>query len=70
MPLVHVEWLAGRSHETKAAVAKEITDALVRHAGADPGHVWIIFEDRSPADWAAGGRILAPPPAPPMDGGQ
>lgn len=68
MPLVRVEWLAGRGADAKAAVAREITDTLVRHAAADPSHVWIIFEDRSPADWAAGGRILAPPPAA-ADGG-
>jgi len=64
MPIVRVEMLAGRSQETKQKIAEEITAALVRHAGAQPPHVYVIFDDVAPADWAVGGQFFKPAAAP------
>jgi 4-oxalocrotonate tautomerase len=64
MPIVRVEMLAGRDAETKQRIASEITETLARHAGSDPAHVYVMFDDVAHADWAVGGRFFTPPTAP------
>lgn len=64
MPIVKVEMLAGRDAATKERIAAEITDVIVRNAGSDPAHVYVMFSDVAHADWAVGGRFFPAPPAP------
>lgn len=67
MPIVRVEFLAGRSQETKQKIAEEITATIVRHAGSEPPHVYVIFDDVAPNNWAVGGQFFKPAASP---GGQ
>lgn len=59
MPIVNVAMLEGRSDEVKAAVAKEITDTLVRHLGSAPEHIYITFEDVPNNNWATAGVLFS-----------
>ena len=45
MPYVHVELFEGRTVEQKAAIAKEITETISKHAGAPTSGIYIIFND-------------------------
>jgi 4-oxalocrotonate tautomerase len=63
MPTIHVEWLAGRSQEVKNQVAKELTQVLVDRTAVEPGHVYVIFKDVEPQDWAVGGVCFPAKPA-------
>jgi 4-oxalocrotonate tautomerase len=61
MPTVIVYWSPGRSPEQKAAVVREMTDALVREGGARREDVLIIFQDIQPGDAGRGGVMLGQP---------
>lgn len=64
MPLVRIEMLAGRSADLKQELASEITSLIARLCRSDPAHVWVIFDDVQPRDWAVAGRTFdAPAPA-------
>jgi 4-oxalocrotonate tautomerase len=58
MPIVRVEMWTGRTHEQKAELAKEITEAVARIAKTSPDHTIVIFDDIDKSNWAEGG-ILA-----------
>jgi 4-oxalocrotonate tautomerase len=62
MPMITVDWLAGRSAEQKRDLAKAITDAFIAIAKVTPEQVWIAFNDVPRSDWAMGGKLLAPSP--------
>lgn len=62
MPIVTVEWFAGRTREQKEAVATRVTAALAEEGGARTEDVWVVFRDVDPGDWAVGGRLSAPSP--------
>jgi 4-oxalocrotonate tautomerase len=59
MPYVRIEMLSGRSDDQKAALAKAVTDAMVAHAGATPGSVFVVFQDVPASDWAVGGTLIS-----------
>ncbi|MGY4828536.1 tautomerase family protein [Sphaerotilaceae bacterium SBD11-9] len=58
MPVVRVTWFSGKTAEAKSAVAKEITDSIVRHTTTDPSHIYVVFEDVAPSDWAGSGKMF------------
>lgn len=45
MPFIHVELVEGRSNAQKAALAKEIAEAVVKHTGAAKSAIHVIFTD-------------------------
>ena len=55
MPIVKIELFKGRSREQKAALAKEITDAVTRVMGVKPESTHVIFYDIEKSDWAHAG---------------
>lgn len=59
MPYVRIEMISGRSEDQKAEVAKAVTDALVNHAGATPGSVFVVFQDVPASDWAVSGTLIS-----------
>jgi 4-oxalocrotonate tautomerase len=59
MPVVTVDWVAGRSPEQKREVAERITAAVSEIGGAKAGSVWVVFNDVAPEDWAIGGKLVA-----------
>lgn len=63
MPIVRLEMLAGRSPELKQRLASEVTALVARLCQSDPEHVYVIFNDVQPQDWAVAGRLFAPPAA-------
>ncbi len=61
MPIVRVEWLAGRTEDQKAAVAEGIAEVMRVQAGVKPESLFIVFEDVARTDWATGGVLASRP---------
>lgn len=59
MPLVIVKMLAGRSADQKRALAKEITEVVVRVAKTTTEQVDVVIEDHDPGNWAKGGVLFS-----------
>ena len=59
MPYVNIKLVEGRSAEAKKALANDITDAIVRHCGGAPDHVYVVFEDIPATDFIVGGQTVA-----------
>jgi 4-oxalocrotonate tautomerase len=57
MPVVTIEWFAGRSPEQKSEIAKKVTEALSESGGVPADQVWIKFVDLPKSEWAIGGQI-------------
>lgn len=64
MPTIRIEMLQGRSQETKQEIATEITALMGRILGAEPGHVYVQFEEWTPNNWSVGGKFLGAAAAP------
>jgi phenylpyruvate tautomerase PptA (4-oxalocrotonate tautomerase family) len=56
MPVVTIEWFAGRDADIKKDVVDKVTAALVDN-GVPQEQVWIKFIDVPRSDWAIGGEI-------------
>ena len=63
MPVVKVEWIAGRSYEQKQTLAREITDSMARVTGLDAANIWVVFEDVPRENWSVGGKLRGEPKA-------
>lgn len=61
MPIVRVTMAAGRNKEQKSALARDITEALMRRCGADASNVNILFEDVELDDWLVGSDAISEP---------
>ena len=61
MPIVRVTMAAGRSKEQKTALARDITEALMRRCGADASNVNILFEDVELDHWLVGSDVISEP---------
>lgn len=61
MPYVKIELISGRTREQKALVAKDVTEALVKHTKARPEDISIVFQDVAANDWAQSGDLLGKP---------
>ncbi len=59
MPYVLVQMLSGRSKEVKAGIAKDVTEALHKHAGTSPDGTMVVFQDVERDSWASGGALLS-----------
>jgi 4-oxalocrotonate tautomerase len=57
MPVVRVTWFEGKEAKAKEAVAKEITESIVKNTGTDPSYIYVIFEDVKATDWAGAGKL-------------
>ncbi|WP_429817428.1 tautomerase family protein [Ensifer sp. B1-9] len=55
MPVIRVDWLAGRSQEQKQEVAEVFTRELSRIAKCSRDDVQIVFVDVERKNWAVGG---------------
>ncbi|HZQ06174.1 MAG TPA: tautomerase family protein [Anaerolineae bacterium] len=58
MPTLILRWSPGRTDEQRAAVARGITDVLVREGNARAEDVLIFFEEILPGHWAKGGQLF------------
>ena len=59
MPVVTVDWVAGRTIGQKRELATRITAAVAEVGGLEPTAVWVIFNDVAREDWAVGGQLVA-----------
>ncbi len=57
MPVVTVEMWEGRTLEQKRALVRAITEAMVRHAGAQPDHLHVIIHEVPRQDWGRAGVL-------------
>jgi 4-oxalocrotonate tautomerase len=57
MPVVRVTWFEGKDATAKKAVAKDITESIVKHTGTDASYIYVVFEDIKPSDWAGAGKL-------------
>ncbi len=62
MPIVRIEISKGRSFETKAKIAADITRAIVEHTGLAAEKVMIFFTDIPRYEQAVGGHMREQPP--------
>lgn len=59
MPTIIVNWLEGRTEDTKKAVAKGITEVINKEAGAPPENVTIMFNDLPKTNIAKAGKLFS-----------
>jgi len=59
MPIVRIEMLKGRTLEQKEALVETITNAMTEIAKIPREHVWVIIDEVSGDNWAAGGVLLS-----------
>ena len=59
MPMVTVEWAAGRSQDDKDKVARQIVAAVDEVSGVGKANVWVRFEDVETTDWYLGDDSIA-----------
>jgi 4-oxalocrotonate tautomerase len=59
MPIVRVELWKGATKETKAKLAKAITNDVVTIANKKPQSVIVLFTDFEKEDWAIGGELAS-----------
>ena len=59
MPFVKIEMLSGRSDEAKRALVRDVTEAVARNTGSDPGHIQVLLLEHAPGNWSLGGAMLS-----------
>lgn len=57
MPYVNVQITKGATRDQKAALVKDITDALVRTLGKKPEHTHIVIQEIAEEDWGFSGML-------------
>ena len=63
MPNIYVQWLKGRTDETRERVARAFTEALTSIEGThikDPEHVVVTFMEAEPGQDFVGGEATRP----------
>jgi 4-oxalocrotonate tautomerase len=55
MPVVTVQMWTGRTPTQKRALARAITEAMVRHADAKPTNLHVIIQEVPKENWALAG---------------
>jgi 4-oxalocrotonate tautomerase len=65
MPEIVMYAVAGRSSEQKKALMKDITDAVVKHFGVQPGQVVISLVETEKHNKMKGGVLFSEMTAPP-----
>jgi 4-oxalocrotonate tautomerase len=59
MPIVRVELWKGATRETKAKLAKAITNDVATIANKRPQNIIVLFTDYEKEDWAIGGELAS-----------
>ncbi|RLA78747.1 MAG: 4-oxalocrotonate tautomerase [Deltaproteobacteria bacterium] len=59
MPIVRIDMIEGRTIEQKRKIVEEITDTLVRVAGAKAEDVCIVIVDHPRHNLASEGKLLS-----------
>jgi 4-oxalocrotonate tautomerase len=59
MPIVRVELWKGATKETKAKLAKAITNDVATIANKRPQNILVLFSDYEKENWAIGGELAS-----------
>ena len=59
MPIIRVEMWKGATKETKAKLAKALTEATSEIANKPPEYINVLFVDYEQQDWAIGGELAS-----------
>jgi len=59
MPIVRVELWKGATKETKAKLAKAITNDVATIANKRPENILVLFSDYEKENWAIGGELAS-----------
>ena len=60
MPILEVHLLSGRPDAVKAALVRELTDAVHRTLGSAPERIQVLLREYPDGAWSAGGQPLVP----------
>jgi len=55
MPIVHIYFLEGRTHEQKETMMKKVTEAICDTLAVEPEKVRIVLNEKSTDDYSVGG---------------
>ena len=58
MPFVRVTMMP-RDGEVRKALARDISEAVIKHCKVTPEHVWIVFEEPQRSSWSFGGKLAS-----------
>lgn len=61
MPIVRIELFPGRTAQTKASLAREITKVFQDVAGVPGTAITVMFFEVAPSDWVVAGEPHANP---------
>lgn len=59
MPMVQISMISGRTKEQKAALAQDVTEAVMKHTGASRDGTSVMFIEVDRDSWAVGGTLLS-----------
>ncbi len=59
MPVITVQMLHGRTVEQKRALAKELTEAMVRVIGTKPEAINVVIQELPRENWATAGKLMS-----------
>jgi phenylpyruvate tautomerase PptA (4-oxalocrotonate tautomerase family) len=54
VPIVRIEWLAGRGDAVRREVAAGVAEVFRRVCGTVPADLWIVFDERPAEAWFVG----------------
>ena len=57
MPYVNIQVTAGLRREDKAALVRDVTDALVRVLGKRPEHTHVVIQEIPEENWGFAGML-------------
>ena len=63
MPMIRIDMIKGRTGEQKRKIVEEITDTMVRVAGAKPEDTRVIFYEHALGNLGAAGKLLSDDPS-------
>ncbi|TGL64712.1 tautomerase family protein [Leptospira sarikeiensis] len=58
MPYINLKVAGPLTKEQKQQIAKEFTETLTKVAGKPPASTYIVIDEVSRENWAAGGNLL------------
>ncbi|MDB5703548.1 MAG: isomerase [Sphingomonas bacterium] len=64
MPFVSIRIAGTATHDQKAGIVADVTRSLVTRLGKSPAAVQIVIEEVDPANYGAGGQLIADRDAP------
>ena len=58
MPYVNVKVVGKLSKDQKARISADISESLLKHAGKQKDHTYIVFDEVAGENWAKGDKLF------------